>query len=93
MIAFLADQKHLSRWWCSLLGLRLCLVECDGGTDKILERRFIDDVSLTNINGAARLGLKAGVKETMRIVQRCALEYVDLDVIPKCSNGDNVSVV
>lgn len=89
----LADKKRLSLWCYSLGGFGLALVERDGGADKILERRLVDDIALMNIDGPARLGVKTGVEETVRIVQRCAFEHVDLDVIPECANGDDVSVV
>jgi hypothetical protein len=68
-------------------------VEGNGRMNQVFQRRRIDAVAFVYVYGAARFGFKAGVEETMRVIQRGALEKVDLDVILEGSNRHNVSVL
>ncbi len=46
-----------------------------------------------HVYGAAGLGFKTCVEETLRIVERCALEKVDLDMIMEGSHSHNIPVL
>src|SRR5262245_45815304 len=74
------------------VGLWPGTVEFNGGTDEILQRSFIDDIVFVEVNGAGHLGFQARIEETMRIIQRCPLEKVDLDIVLESSNSNNIFV-
>src|SRR5262249_13470821 len=52
----------------------------------------MDSVAFVNIDGATRLGVKAGVEETLWILERGAFEKVNLDMILERSHCDHISI-
>src|SRR5262249_25790997 len=54
-------------------------VERDGGTDQLLERRFLDRVVFPNVDGPSRTALEARVEQTRGVFQRRPLIEGQLD--------------
>jgi len=65
----------------------------DGGANEFLQRGLINGLAFAEINGARRLGLKPGVEETLRILQRSPFEKIDLHVVLQSAGAANKTIL
>ena len=68
-------------------------VQRDRGFDQRFEGRAIESVTLAQVNRAARAGVKAGVEQSLRIVERGAPREGQLDLVLVSLAGADDAVV
>jgi hypothetical protein len=68
-------------------------IECHGGADEVLHSCLIDLLAFVDVDGAPYITLKAGVKQTGRVLQRSSFGEGQLDdTLVRLSRADDATM-